>query len=82
MTNRESVDEIVNEEGWPCQRLRTAYGLILFFFFETTIGRHLPELLTFVMLGAGIALFVSAQAAIRDWKQEKSFRFIEDAFWR
>ena len=56
------------EDGWPCQRLRLAFGLILFFFFELFIGRQLPFALAVIALGIGVASFVSAMRAINEWK--------------
>lgn len=58
----------VDEEGWPCQRLRLAYASILFFFFEVMIGRHLPGAMPILALGIGIACLVSAMQAIREWQ--------------
>ncbi|MCK6545110.1 hypothetical protein L6R52_04525 [Myxococcota bacterium] len=55
------------ERGWPCQRLRLGFGLVLFFVFEVTIGRKLPNVLPLLALGLGVGSLVSALFAIRHW---------------
>ena len=67
------------EEGWPCQRLRLAFGLILFFFFETLIGKKLPEFMPMLCLGIGIASFVSAMNQIRTWQMKARIFLIQEA---
>jgi hypothetical protein len=59
---------VISEEGWPCQRLRMAFSLILFFFFERLIGKQLPEVMPFIALGLGIACLASAMTAIQRWR--------------
>jgi hypothetical protein len=65
------------EQGWPCQRLRLGYGLVLFFVFEVTWGRQLPEALPFLLLGLGIALLISAYQSIRTWTLKSKIRLIQ-----
>lgn len=67
------------EEGWPCQRLRLGFGLLLFFFFEVTIGRKLPPAFAGVMLGLGVASLVSAASAIATWRQSAQLASILQA---
>src|SRR5687767_4264925 len=67
------------EEGWPCQRLRVAFGLILFFFFEILLGKKLPEVMPILCLGFGIACLASAISAIRSWKMNAQLSLIQDA---
>lgn len=69
MRQQGEMMNIIPEEGWPCQRLRIGYGLILFFFFETFIGQTLGPVMPILMLGGGIACLASAVQAIRDWQQ-------------
>lgn len=59
---------VISEEGWPCQRLRMAFSLILFFVFERYIGQRLPAAMPFIALGTGFACLVSAMHAIQSWK--------------
>ena len=68
--------------GWPCQRLRVGWALVLFFFFERLIGQQLPEVMPFLMLGMGVALLASAMFAIREWKLEAQLALIQDAIDR
>ena len=70
------------ERGWPCQRLRLGWALILFYFFETLIGQQLPLALPVMMLGLGIACLVSAMFAIREWKMEAQLAILQDAIDR
>jgi len=67
------------EKGWPCQRLRMGYGLVMFFVFEVTWGRQLPEALPFVLLGLGLALLASAYESIRSWQLHAKIRLIQEA---
>jgi hypothetical protein len=76
------VKALITEEGWPCQRLRIAFSLILFFFFELFIGRRLPDLAPYISLALGIALLVSAMGAIRHWKLNMQLLLIQDAIDR
>jgi len=73
---------LIPEEGWPCQRLRMAFSLILFFFFETLIGKQLPAMLPILALGIGIACFASAMQAIQKWRLEAQLALIRDALDR
>ena len=67
------------EEGWPCQRLRVGWSLVLFFLFETTIGQKLPEAMPYLALGLGLASLLSAMYAIRTWKLKAQIALIQDA---
>ena len=67
------------ERGWPCQRLRLGWAMILFFFFEVLIGKQLPEVMPFMILGVGLSLLVSAMMAIREWKLEAQLHMIQEA---
>lgn len=69
----------ISEAGWPCVRLRTAFALILFFFFEVLIGRKLPPLMPALALGLGSVFFVSAMTAIRQWKLAAQLALIQQA---
>jgi hypothetical protein len=73
------MKDLITEEGWPCQRLRIAFSLILFFFFEIFIGKKLPEVMPYLSLGIGISLLVSAMDAIRKWKVAMRIALIRDA---
>lgn len=67
------------EEAWPCQRLRVGWSLVLFFLFETTIGRQLPEVMPYLGLGLGLASLLSAMYAIRTWKLKAQIALVQDA---
>ena len=81
-TAQAKLEALVPEDGWPCQRLRAAFGLILFFLFETLVGKHLPELIPLACLGIGAAALVSAYGAIHTWRETAKIalvlRAIED----
>lgn len=66
----------VSEEGWPCQRLRIGFSLILFFFFETLIGKQLPYVMALLALGLGIACLASAVSAIQRWKFQQQLAVV------
>jgi hypothetical protein len=66
-------------EAWPCQRLRMGWGLVLFFLFEVTLGRRLPEVLPYLALGLGLALLGSALYAIRVWRLKAQIALIMEA---
>lgn len=70
------------EEGWPCQRLRIAFALILFYFFETLIGKQLGPVIAIVALGLGLACLASAMQAIKKWKQHSQTSMILEALQR
>lgn len=70
------------EKGWPCQRLRMGWALVLFFVFEVTIGKQLPEAMPFMSLGLGLAFLGSAMYAIREWKLKAQIALIQDALDR
>jgi hypothetical protein len=70
------------ERGWPCQRLRVGWALVLFFFFEVLLGQKLPLVMPYLMLGIGLALLVSAQLAIRDWQHSVRLALVRDAIER
>lgn len=53
---------------WPCQRLRIGISLVLFYVFETLIGRQLGQVIAIVALGLGLACLASAGLAIKRWK--------------
>ena len=73
---------LVTEEGWPCQRLRIAFSLILFYFFETLIGKQLGPVIAIVALGIGLASLASAMQAIKKWKLESRLALIQQAIDR
>ena len=80
MTGRgQDVRDLITEDGWPCQRLRIAFSLILFFFFETLIGKQLPQIMPFIMLGLGIACLASAMSAIQKWRLESQLALVQAA---
>lgn len=80
MTNGETLPTAVDfESGWPCQRLRLGYGLLLFCLFEVTYGQQLPQALPFLMLGLGMTLLVSAFQSIRTWKLKTKIALIQEA---
>lgn len=70
------------DQGWPCQRLRLGWALVIFFFFEVLVGKQLPEVMPFMMLGIGLSLLVSAMMAIREWKLEAQLAMIQEAIDR
>jgi hypothetical protein len=82
MIGREQVEALIAENGWPVQRLRMGWSLILFFFFETMIGKQLPIVMPFLALGMGLALLGWAMIAIRDHKQEARLAVIQAALDR
>jgi hypothetical protein len=67
------------EEGWPAQRLRIAFGAFLFVIFELTLGKKLPLIMVWTMLGLGIASMFSAHKAIQRWKLESQIRLLQEA---
>ncbi len=67
------------EAGWPCQRLRLGYGLVMFFMFEVTYGRQLPTVMPIVMLAAGVMLLASAYQSIRTWKLQTKIAILAEA---
>lgn len=79
---RKNASHTRTEERWPCQRLRMAFSLILFFFFEVLIGKKLPEPIPFLALGLGLVAFASAVSAIREWKLAMQLVLIQDALER
>lgn len=66
-------------DAWPIQRLRMGWSLVLFFVFEVTLGRQLPEIMPAIALGLGLALLGSAVYAIRTWKLKAQIALIMDA---
>ena len=66
-------------EGWPCQRLRVGYGLVLFALIELLLLGKLPTVLPFMMLGLGSACLISAWSAVRAWRLETQLAMIKDA---
>jgi hypothetical protein len=67
------------EEGWPIQRLRIAFALILFYFFETMIGKQMGFAIAIIALGLGIASLVSAMQAIKEWQDNARIHLIQEA---
>lgn len=67
------------EEGWPIQRLRIAFALILFYFFETLIGKSLGFAIAIIALGTGIACLVSAMQAIKEWQDKARIALLQEA---
>lgn len=65
---------------WPCQRIRLAFGALLFFIFEVTIGKQLPMLMTYLILGLGMTCAVSAFFALRSFKLQYQLDRIKSAF--
>jgi hypothetical protein len=59
-----------------------AFSLILFFFFETLIGRQLPQAIPILALGLGIACLASAMQAIQKWRLEARLALIRHAIER
>ncbi|MEQ9499080.1 MAG: hypothetical protein RIT81_19520 [Deltaproteobacteria bacterium] len=70
------------DEGWPVQRLRLGWALVLFFFFEVLVGQQLPVVMPFLMLGIGLGCLASAVLAIREWKLEAQVALIMNALDR
>ena len=69
MTSFGDVESFIPEDdGWPVQRLRMGWALVLFFFFEMHIGRQLPQIMPFLALGLGVACLISAHGTIREMK--------------
>ncbi len=54
------------EEGWPVQRLRMGWALVLFFVFEILIGRSLPQIMPILALAIGVVCLASAMMTIRE----------------
>lgn len=79
---RVEYDSVVLDNGWPSVRLRTAFALLLFFVFETLIGRQLPTIMPGIALGLGSVFFVSAMAAIGQWKLAVQLAAAKDALDR
>jgi hypothetical protein len=73
---------LIPEEGWPCQRLRIAFALILFYFFETLIGKQLGTVIAIVALALGLACLASAVQAIKKWREQAQIALIRDALDR
>lgn len=71
-----------DDRGWPCQRLRLGWALVMFFFFETLVGQQLPIVMPYLMLGIGLGCLGSAVFAIRDWKMAEQLALIQDALDR
>ena len=73
------VRALISEEGWPCYRLRAAFSLILFYFFETLVGKQLGTGVALLALGLGLACLVSAFQAIQKWKLKTQLTLVMDA---
>jgi hypothetical protein len=82
MASKSNPGVLISEEGWPCQRLRIAFSLILFYFFETLIGKQLGQVMAILALGLGIACLASAMQAIKKWSLESKIALIQDAIDR
>jgi hypothetical protein len=78
----QGIEGLDPEHGWPCQRLRLGWSLVLFFFFETLLGHKLPLVMPYLMLAMGVAMLVSAQLAIREWKLATQLAMVQDALER
>lgn len=79
LEERLGIEKGISDEGWPCQRLRLANGLLLFFAFEVLIGKQLPTPMAYMLLGLGLASLVSAIIAIRSWKLDAQINLIKQA---
>lgn len=73
------IGDVLESAGWPCQRLRLGFGSVLFFFFETLIGKALPIVLPFIILGVGVGALLSAFQAIRTWRFEARLALVRAA---
>jgi hypothetical protein len=73
---------LVTEDGWPALRLRIAFSLILFCFFELFIGKRLPEVTPYVSFGLGVFMLGWAMNAIQEWKLKAQIALIKDAIDR
>jgi hypothetical protein len=82
MSHLDDMGALIPEKGWPMQRLRMGWSLILFFFFETQIGRQLPLVIPILSFGLGVACLVSATRAIREWKLNAQIAVLVDALDR
>ncbi|MBK6688451.1 MAG: hypothetical protein IPG45_28515 [Deltaproteobacteria bacterium] len=76
------LGSLIDERGWPVQRLRMGWSLVLFFFFETLLGKQLPIVMAYLALGAGLTLLGWASLAIRDWKMQTQLALIQEALDR
>lgn len=72
----------IREDGWPCQRVRLAIGVLLFFVFEVTIAQQLPTIIMLPILGIGVGCAISAFYAIRSFKIEAEVDMIMDSIKR
>jgi len=82
MSGHDSIDALITENGWPCQRLRMGWSLVLFYFFETLIGKQLPLVMPLIGLAIGLGLLLWAGVAIREWKLQAQLAIIQDALDR
>ena len=82
MSTSWTADSPSLEEGWPCQRLRIGWSLVLFFMFEVFVGKQLPEVMPLIALGLGAGCLASAIMAIREWKMKSQIKLIVDALER
>lgn len=78
----QEVDDLVPEQGWPCQRLRMGWSLVLFCIFELILGKQLPVAIPYMALGLGLACLVSAMYAIRMWRIEAKLLSVRGALDR
>ncbi len=67
------------EDYWPCQRLRLAFGCLLFFLFEMSLGKKLPPILTWMIFSVGVGSFMSALLALRTYKLRYQIELIQKA---
>ena len=65
--------------SWPGQRLRLAFGCLLFFVFELAWGKQLPPVLIFLLPGIGFACLISAWSALKTSRLEMQLATIRDA---
>lgn len=82
MSGRERPKTEIDERGWPVQRLRMGWSLVLFFFFETLIGKQLPIAMPYLALGLGLALLGWATLAIREWRMQAQLAMIQEVLDR
>ena len=61
---------------------RALLSLVLFFFFETLIGKQLPIAMPYLALGLGLALLGWATLAIREWRMQAQLAMIQEVLDR
>jgi hypothetical protein len=69
----------MRDAGWPCQRLRLAFGAFLFFLFEVFVGQKLPAPMPGMILAMAVLSFASAQLEMRRFKLRYQIELIMKA---